>query len=242
MGGGLPDGRPRPGQFRPAVTEFDEEERRRAFIIANCGVQSPPHVPEIRLYLADDAHALWHKTETELDAVGLEPPFWAFAWAGGQALARYLFDNPEIVGGRNALDAASGSGLVAISARRAGANRVLANDTDPFAAAAVALNSGLNDAEIAFDPRDLTTLPAPHSKLADVILAGDVFYDPAMSKAFFAWLAAQHSLGAEILIGDPGRSYLPRAALREIAVYELTTSRALEDAAVKRTTVWQFCG
>ncbi|PSM19166.1 methyltransferase [Nitratireductor sp. StC3] len=207
-----------------------------AFVTANTGLIAPPHVPEIVLHLADEAHALWLRTEAELEAIGLPPPFWAFAWAGGQGLARHILDHPEIVAGKTVLDFATGSGLVAIAARKAGAATVIAADTDPFCPAAVALNATANDVEIAFDGRDLIG----HDEGWQVVLAGDVFYDRALAERLSGWLGRLSARGALVLVGDPGRSYLPRALLTEIATYQVPVTRALEDAEVKHTTVWRF--
>ncbi len=208
----------------------------RRFILDNTTIAAPPHVPEISLHLAAEAHDLWHRTEEELAEIGLPPPFWAFAWAGGQGLARHVLDNPELVAGKSVLDFATGSGLVAIAAAKAGARRVLAADVDPFCAAAVTLNAAQNDVSIAFDGRDLIGEQGPW----DVVLAGDVFYDPAFARRLLPWLLALSKSGTEILIGDPGRSYLPKQHLVEVEVYQVPVTRALEDSEVKRTTVWRL--
>ncbi len=206
------------------------------FIRANTALSAPPHVPEIRLHLADEAHELWQRTEEELEEIGLPPPFWAFAWAGGQGLARYVFDNPEVVAGRSVLDFATGSGLVAIAALKAGAGRVVAADIDPFCRAAVGLNAAANGVSISFTHDDLIGTDAAW----DVLLAGDVFYDRAMSEKLCPWFAALASAGTDVIVGDPGRSYLPRERLSELARYEVAVTRALEDSEIKRTTVWRF--
>lgn len=209
---------------------------RAEFIRANTAVMAPPHVPEIALHLADEAHDLWHKTEEELQQIGLEPPFWAFAWAGGQGLARHVLDHPDRVKGRRVLDFATGSGLVAIAAARSGAAQVTAADIDPFCETAVALNAGLNGVEIAYEARDLVGSEVA----ADVLLAGDVFFDREMSAALLPWFESLARDGTEILVGDPGRSYLPRDRLQFLAAYEVPVTRALEDAEVKNTSVWRF--
>lgn len=205
------------------------------FILANTALTPPPHVPEIALHLADEAHDLWRRTEEELAEIGLPPPFWAFAWAGGQGLARYLLDNPETVRGKTVLDFASGSGLVAIAAARAGAADVLAADIDPFCRAAVRLNAATNGVRIGFTGDD--RIGADEGR--DVVLAGDVFYDKAFADRLMPWFKALRARGATVLVGDPGRSYLPKAGLEKLAVYEVPVTRALEDAEVKRTTVWR---
>ena len=214
-------------------------QSRTAFILANTSVLTPPHVPEIRLHLADEAHDLWHRTEEELETIGLPPPFWAFAWAGGQGLARHILDAPESVRGRRVLDLASGSGLVAIAAAMAGATSVTANDIDPFSEAAVALNARVNAVEPSFDNRDLTGDPALAASF-DVVLAGDVFYDRELAGALTPWLQNLAEAGKTVLVGDPGRAYLPKERLEAMSVHEVAVTRALEDMEVKRTTVWRF--
>ncbi|MBO0903325.1 class I SAM-dependent methyltransferase [Jiella sonneratiae] len=214
--------------------------RAKAFILENTAVAAPPHVPEIRLHVASEAHDIWLKTEAELEALGLPPPFWAFAWAGGQGLARYVLDHPEAVAGRAVVDFATGSGLVAIAALRAGAARVAAADVDPFAATALRLNAALNLAPEAASERldfvgdDLVGGPVE----ADILLAGDVFYDRAMAAALIPWFDRLAAAGVEILLGDPGRAYLPRPHLVHRAEYRVAVSRALEDQEIKRVDVW----
>lgn len=207
-----------------------------SFIRANTALMAPPHVPEIRLHLADEAHELWQRTEDELAEISLPPPFWAFAWAGGQGLARFVLDSPEIVRGQRVLDFASGSGLVAIAAALAGADRILAADIDPFCQAAVSLNCAANGVGVNFTADDLIGADSGW----DIVLAGDVFYDKGFSDRLTPWFSALAARGAEILIGDPGRSYLPKQRLEALAVYQVPVTRALEDAEVKRTTVWRF--
>ncbi|MFD2236480.1 class I SAM-dependent methyltransferase [Aureimonas populi] len=208
----------------------------RAFILANTAVQRPPHVPQIALHLADEAHDLWLKTEEELAEAGVPPPFWAFAWAGGQGLARFVLDNPETVRGRTVLDFASGSGLLAIAAALSGAARVRAVDVDPFALAAVPLNAELNRVAVEAALADLIGEPVPE----EVILAGDVFYDRPFADRLIPWFDALARGGKTVLVGDPGRAYLPKARLEERGVYTVPVSRALEDGEVKRTTVWRW--
>jgi len=207
-----------------------------AFIRANTRVLAPTHVPELRLYLADDAVALWQLTEEELCEVGLPPPFWAFAWAGGQALARYLLDNPATAQNRRVLDAASGSGLVAIAAMKAGAAAARAVDIDRFAAEAAKLNAALNDVQIEIGDSDPIGSPAD----AELILVGDLFYDRDLAARVYAWLASLEAGGKTVLIGDPGRTYLPKQNLQKIAEYDVPVTRALEDAEIKRTAVWRL--
>nr|WP_210279754.1 methyltransferase [Rhizobium metallidurans] len=199
---------------------------------------TPPHVPEIRLNLASEAHELWLKTEEELAEIGLPPPFWAFAWAGGQGLARYVLDHPDMVDGKRVVDFASGSGLVAIAARMAGASEVLAADIDPWTRTAVALNAELNGVEIAFTGDNLIGSEID----ADVLLAGDVFYDRDFAMALVPWFERLAADGVTVLVGDPGRAYLPKERLAACAVYAVPVTRALEDSEVKKTTVWRFNG
>jgi predicted nicotinamide N-methyase len=206
------------------------------FIFDNTALMPPPHVAEIRLHLADEAHDLWQRTEEELEEIGLPPPFWAFAWAGGQGLARYVLDHPETVRGKHVLDFASGSGLVAIAAAKAGAASVLAADTDLLCATAIRLNARANGVAIDFDATDCIGADAGW----EVILAGDVFYEKPFADRLVLWFEQLARRGAEILIGDPGRSYLPKARLIALAAYRVPVTRALEDAEVKQTTVWRF--
>lgn len=193
-------------------------------------------MPEIGLHLADEAHELWHRTEEELAEIGLPPPFWAFAWAGGQALARHVLDNPEIVRGKHVLDFATGSGLVAIAAAKAGAASVLAADIDPFCAAAVRLNTAANGVSLTFDGRDFIG----ENSGFDVLLAGDVFYDREFADRLLPWFSQLSEHTITVIVGDPGRSYLPRDRLTKLAEYQVPVTRALEDAEVKRTTVWRW--
>ncbi|MQB38265.1 methyltransferase [Agrobacterium tumefaciens] len=206
------------------------------FILDNTGIMRPPHVPELRLHLATEAHELWLKTEEELEAIGLPPPFWAFAWAGGQGLARYVLDHPDSVSGRSVLDFASGSGLVAIAAAKAGASAVLAADIDPWTETAIRLNAALNEVDIAFTGLDLVGKPVE----ANVLLAGDVFYDRAFADLLVPWFRELTEKGVSVLVGDPGRAYLPKERLRAEATYQVPVTRALEDSEVKKTTVWRF--
>ncbi|MCA1369010.1 methyltransferase [Bradyrhizobium sp. BRP14] len=207
-----------------------------SFIRAHTGILAPPHVPEVRLHLASEAHELWLKTEEELEEIGLPPPFWAFAWAGGQGLARYVLDHPETVRGRHVVDFASGSGLVAIAAKIAGAAEVLAVDIDPWAETAVRLNAKLNGVAVAFAGADIIG----EARAADVYLAGDVFYDKGFADLLIPWFDALERAGAVVLVGDPGRAYCPRERMTALATYEVPVTRALEDSEVKRTTVWRF--
>jgi predicted nicotinamide N-methyase len=208
----------------------------RQFILENTSIMAPPHVPEIRLHLADEAHDLWLKTEEELEEIGLPPPFWAFAWAGGQGLARYVLDHPDTVRGQHVVDFASGSGLVAIAAMKAGAASVLAADIDPWSQTALAMNAALNGVEIAQTSADIVG----RDIAGDVILAGDVFYDQSFASSLIPWFTRLAGEGKTVLVGDPGRAYCPKDRLEKLAVHEVPVTRALEDSEVKRTTVWKF--
>ena len=214
-------------------------EGRRAFILENTRLQTPPHTPELELHLADEITPIWRMTEEALAEIGLPPPFWAFAWAGGQALARYILDNPEVVAGKRVVDFASGSGIVGIAAMRAGAAHVLAADIDGFCGAALSLNATANGVAVDFTDANLLDAPAP---AADVILAGDICYEKPMADAVMAWLATARALGTSVLIGDPGRSYFPRSGLTRLAEYQVATTRELEDQEVKKTSVWTLPG
>jgi predicted nicotinamide N-methyase len=211
---------------------------RRAFIVENTRLQAPPHAPELVLHLANEITPIWRLTEEELDRIGLPPPFWAFAWAGGQALARYVLDNPEIVAGKRVVDFASGSGIVAIAAMRAGAASALAADIDVFCEAAISLNAAANG--VALDFTDVNLLDAPPPTDAQVILAGDICYENPLATRVLAWLAAARDAGATVLIGDPGRTYFPKDGLTKLAEYQVQTTRELEDFEVKKTSVWAF--
>ncbi|KAA0969837.1 methyltransferase [Aureimonas fodinaquatilis] len=206
------------------------------FVLANTAPIAPPHVPELQLYLADEAHDLWLKTEDELAEIGLPPPFWAFAWAGGQVLARFILDHPEHVQGRHVVDFASGSGIVAIAAAKAGARHVTACDVDPFCRAAIDLNAALNNVEIAFEHHDMIG----RKFTADCLLAGDVFYDREFAARLVPWFNSLTRDGVDIWIGDPGRAYLPRERMQLCATSEVAVTRALEDAEVKRSSVWRY--
>ena len=212
------------------------QDGARNFILANTILQPPPHVPEIQLYLAHEAHELWHKTEEELEEAGLPPPFWAFAWAGGQGLARFVLDHPESVRGKRVLDFATGSGLVAIAAARAGAAEVLATDIDHFSTVACSLNMEANGVSFAVTQNDLIG----QLDGFDVLLAGDVFYEKPMADRLLPWFSKLRLKGVDVLVGDPGRSYRPTDRLQELAVYSVPVTQALEDADVKRTTVWRL--
>jgi predicted nicotinamide N-methyase len=209
-------------------------------------LQRPPSVPEVALHLADEVTRIWEMTEQEMRRVGLDPPFWAFAWAGGQALARYLLDRPDEVRGRRVLDLASGSGLVAIAARLAGAESALAVDIDPFCAAAVGLNAEANGVEVDYSDRDLLDDDVavlgvdPELVGVEVILAGDVSYEFGMSGRMHRWLRGASDRGVRVLLGDPGRRYLPSDGLVRLASYDITTTPDLEESDLKHAGVFTY--
>ncbi len=207
------------------------------FIIDNTRLLSPPLVPEVQLHLAEESLPIWQKTEEELGELNVPPPFWAFAWAGGQALARYILDNREIVLGRTVLDLGSGSGLSAIAARVAGAKRVLAADIDLFSIAAIALNARANGVEVESTADDLLGL-APDA--FDLVLVGDLFYERALADAVLRYARAAKAQGGQVLVGDPRRSYFPKDAFTQVAAYAVPVTRELEDAEIKHTAVWQL--
>ncbi len=211
-------------------------DAKRDFVLANTRLLAPPLTPEIRLMLADEAVPIWKKTEEKLGALRLPPPFWAFAWAGGQALARYVLDNRALVSGKRALDFASGSALVAIAAAKAGATEVEASDIDAFAIAAIQANAAENGVLVA--PRFENLIGANEGW--EVVLAGDVAYEKDLAEAATDWLARLARRGATVLIGDPRRTYLPLDRLDCVMEYSVPVTRELEDSEIKRTGVFRF--
>jgi predicted nicotinamide N-methyase len=208
-----------------------------AFIRANTRLMTPPLVPEIRLYLAEESLPIWRKTEEELGAINVPPPYWAFAWAGGQALARYLLDHREVAAGKTVLDLGAGSGMTAIAARLAGAKSVLAADIDALALAAVQINAQANDVVIATTCEDL--LAGRPEQDWGLVLVGDLFYERALADTVIAFIEAAARGGADVLIGDPQRSYFPRGRFTQLAEYRVPVTRELEDAEIKKTAVWR---
>jgi predicted nicotinamide N-methyase len=206
------------------------------FVRRNTVIATPPLVPEIQLHLASEITPIWQATEESLARSAVPPPFWAFAWAGGQALARYILDHPAEVAGRFVLDFGAGSGLVAIAAAKAGAAGVLAAEIDHFAAAAIAINATLNDVAVTVTTADLIDTADPRW---DVVAAGDVCYEQPMAARVTGWLTALAEGGCLVLLGDPGRAYLPATSLRERARYVVPTSRELEDRDTRDGVVWQ---
>ena len=206
----------------------------KAFIRANTRVASVPGLP-IRIYTADELTPIWEATEKDLAEANVAPPFWAFPWAGGQALSHYVLDNPDLVRGKLVLDLASGSGLVAVAAAMAGAAQAVANDIDPMCEAAVALNAELNGVSIDYLGGNLLDGDPPDY---DVILAADVFYEQTPARLFRTMLERAHANGSAILAGDPGRTYFPRDAFRQVAEYAVETTTEIENHPVKTARVW----
>jgi predicted nicotinamide N-methyase len=221
---------------RPAdqLSRIGRVSTATAFVRENTRLSPVPFLPELMLHQADDPIELWESTES----AGAEqpPPFWAFAWAGGQALARFVLDDPELVAGRVVLDLAAGSGLVAVAAARAGARRVVANDIDPLSLAATEANAEANDVKVELIEGDL--LSDGYAD-ASVILAGDVFYSREMAARVLPFLREAAGRGALVLVGDPGRAYLPTQGMTLRATYDVPVIEALESVPVRRTSVWQ---
>jgi predicted nicotinamide N-methyase len=203
------------------------------FIRTNAALIAPPLVPELRLHLATEVVPLWHATEEELAKIGVPPPYWAFAWAGGQALARYILDNPALVRGKRVLDIGSGSGLVGLAAVKSGAAQVLAADIDAFSCAAIRLNAAANDCDIAITQDDLIGTSGDW----EVILVGDLFYERPLAERLLAWLAPMDVVA---LLGDPGRTYFPKAKIEKLASYSVQTTRDLEDREIRETGVYRL--
>lgn len=206
-----------------------------SFIRAQTAVAHPPLVPEIALHLATEITPLWQATEARLEREGIEPPYWAFAWAGGQALARHLLDRPEIVAGKRVLDFGAGSGLVALAAARAGALAEAA-ELDPMAAAVIRLNARLNGLALTVATGDVIGRDGGW----DVVLAGDMFYERKLAAAALPWLRGLVARGALVLLGDPGRAYLPETGLTEVAHYTVPTTRELEDRETREGKIWRL--
>jgi len=209
----------------------------REFIVANTKLLPVPLVPEIALHLAEESLPIWQKTEEELAANDVPPPYWAFAWAGGQALARYILDHPQLIAGRRVLDLGAGSGLAGIAAAKAGATSVLAAEIDALALMAIGLNAAANGVALTRSARDPLADVAP---AAEVVLVGDLFYERPLAERVLNYLKAAHARGALVLVGDPRRSYFPRDQFAPVAEYAVPVSRELEDAEIKRTAVWRF--
>lgn len=209
----------------------------RGFIRANTALAHPPLAPELLLHLASDITPLWHATEASLAQAQLPPPYWAFAWAGGQALARYILDHPDSVRGRTVLDFGAGSGLLAIAAMKAGARLASAAEIDLFATAAIALNAERNSVAVKVEQADLIGVFPP---VWDVVLVGDMCYERPLAERLTLWLQRLVGAGTLVLIGDPGRAYLPRQGLKELARFIVPTPLDLEDRASRDGVVWRL--
>jgi predicted nicotinamide N-methyase len=206
------------------------------FILANTSLITPPLVPEIKLHLATEIVPLWRKTEEELEADGVPPPYWAFAWAGGQALSRYVLDHPETVARKTVLDFGSGSGMVGIAAAKAGAASVLSADIDRFACAAIEANCRANAAMLEITSGDIIDSPPRWQ----TILIGDMCYERPLAERLLAWLSRCIATDALVLLGDPGRSYFPKSGVEKLATYRVQTTRELEDREIRETSVYRL--
>ena len=216
-----------------------DEQEAIAFIRENTRLQAPPLTPEIVLHLASESMPIWLKTEEELGEMNVPPPYWAFAWAGGQALARFVLDNPQLATGKTVIDVGAGSGIVAIAAARAGARTVQAFDLDHLAVAAIRLNADANKVSLAVSSQDILAGPAPGCEL---LLVGDLFYERELASRVFSLIETAAARGADVLVGDPRRSYFPVERFEQVAAYEVPVTRELEDAEIKRTAVWRLAG
>jgi predicted nicotinamide N-methyase len=212
----------------------DRADRLRRFVLGSTRLRRPPLVPEVLLHLTDDVTSLWQRTEAELGGPALDPPFWASAWSGGQAVARFLLDHPGRVAGRTVLDLGSGSGLCAIAAALAGGS-VTAADVDDLAVTAIGLNAAANDVHVSALRRDLLDDEPPP---VDLVVAGDVCYERSMSERALAWLRAAHERGTDVLLGDPGRAYLPQHGLTSLASYPIAADPDLEGPRMTRAGVF----
>jgi len=207
----------------------------RAFVLRHTRLRPVPGLEEIRLHLADEVLPLWHAVQVETGDPDAALPYWAFAWAGGLAIGRYLRDHPEVVAGRRVFDLASGSGLCAIAAMRAGARVATGADIDALAVTAIALNARANGRRVTSIRRDVLDEEPPD---VDIILAGDAWYEAGLAGRVLPWLQQAASRGIEVIVGDPGRRYLPTDALVELASYEVRTSTELEDLEYKEARVY----
>jgi predicted nicotinamide N-methyase len=209
---------------------------QESFIRANTAIDVPSLVPEVKLHLATAVTPLWHATEARLAAAQLPPPYWAFAWPGGQALARHILDHPDRIAGKSVLDIGAGSGIVSIAAKKAGAASAVAAEIDAFAIAAIRLNAALNEVAIEIESADIIGADGGW----DLILVGDMCYERPLAERLTLWLRALAARGATVLLGDPGRAYLPKERLRALASYSVPTSLDLEDRTLRETVIWQL--
>ncbi|HYD39222.1 MAG TPA: 50S ribosomal protein L11 methyltransferase [Anaeromyxobacter sp.] len=227
---------PAPHDLPPGQAGSKEPERLRTFVLARTAPAPVPLAPELVLLQASDMHELWRAAQAEPPA-WQDSPYWAFPWAGGQALARYVLEHPEVVRGRRVADFATGSGLVAIAAARAGAAEVLALDRDPFAEVAVGLNADLNGVAVRFRAGDALGESLPG---VEVLLAGDVFYERGLADGALRWFAALAARGVRVLAGDACRTYAPREGVTELAWFDVPTTTAIEAAGVRRARVLEL--
>jgi predicted nicotinamide N-methyase len=210
---------------------------RRAFILRHTRLQAVPGLDGLRLHLADEVLPLWHALQAETGDPDTPLPFWAIAWGGGLAIARYLAEHPEAVAGRRVLDLGSGSGLCAIAAVRSHAAEVTAVDVDPYAAAAIELNARADGRRVGVWRRDILDERPPH---VDVVLAGDTWYDAGLAARVLPWLQRALAQGIDVLVGDPGRRDLPTAGLVGLATYGVRATTELEDMDRASATVYRL--
>ena len=208
------------------------------FIRTNTALETPVMVPEFRLWLATEYVPIWQATEAWMEIQNIDPPYWAFCWPGGQAIARYLLDNPDLVRGKRVIDFASGSGVSAMAAAHAGAASVVANDIDALSLVAARLNAGVNGIALETSAEDWLAGPEGGPE-TDVVIAGDVCYEREMSVRALAWLRGHANRGRLVLLGDPGRNYFSAQGLEERARYEIPTSLQLENRGMRETVVWR---
>lgn len=225
------------GTVTVAKLDINDAAALARFIKANTKAMTPPLVPELSLYLAEESLPIWQKTEEELQHQNIPPPFWAFAWAGGQALARYLLDHPELVAGKTVFDIGTGSGITAIASGLAGAVRVAGSDLDPLSVVAARVNAVLNGIELEVTT-DNVLLGAPEPY--DVYIIADMFYERELAERALQFAKAAKAKGSTVFVGDPKRSYFPVNEFHCCATYEVAVTRELEDALIKKTSVWQL--
>lgn len=208
------------------------------FIRQNTALEAPAMVPEFRLWLASEYVPIWQATEAWMEEQNIDPPYWAFCWPGGQAVARFLLDNPEQVRGKKVIDFAAGSGVSSMAAARAGAASVIANDIDRLSLVAARLNAETNGLTLDTSAEDWLAGPAAQPA-ADVVIAGDVCYEREMSVRALAWLRGHANAGRLVLLGDPGRNYFSAQGLEELARYDIPTSLQLENRGMRETVLWR---
>jgi predicted nicotinamide N-methyase len=208
------------------------------FIRANTALETPAMVPEFKLWLASEYVPIWQATEAWMEAQNIDPPYWAFCWPGGQAIARYLLDHPQEIRGKRVIDFAAGSGVSSLAAARVGAKSVLANDIDPLSLVATRLNARANALTLDVSLEDWLVGDDGRPE-TDVVIAGDVCYEQEMSGRALVWLRSHARLGRLVLLGDPGRNYFSAQGLQECARYTIPTSLQLENRGMRETIVWR---